>query len=455
INAIKWLTYHTIAPSLSGPLNENYTVATQTKFEWTSGNYTKYRIQVSKSEDFKATVIDSLVNFPSIQLSTLNPRTQYFWRVSTIYNEEESSWSDIWNFTTKAYSFSINTGISAVIKIPVNSTNQLFQIGDEIGVFTPQGLCVGSEIWNNKDLEITVWGDNPLTPAIDGIKTGEQFNYRIWQKASGTEQVINCLTYSLGDGKYTPNGTSIISSLKLGLSKAGTITGSTSVCKGQNSVSYSVPTITDATSYIWSIPNGATGSSTTNSIAINYGSSTVSGNITVKGHNDCGDGDISTLPVIINPIPETPIITQIGKILSSNATSGNQWYNQNNPISGATAQDYTITTVGEYTVQVTQKGCVSAPSNMIKDVVTGITSLEFNEKIKVYPNPVSDDLTIEYKGNTDEIKYAIYSSSGQLITTGVLLESSVVHTSSFPSGLYTIKFNTGKTFDFRKVIKHN
>ena len=92
---------------------------------------------------------------------------------------------------------------------------------------------------------------------------------------------------------------------------------------------------------------------------------------------------------------------------------------------------------------------------MIKDVVTSITALEYNEKIKVYPNPVSDHLTIEFNGNRDEIKYAIYSSSGQLITTGVLLESAVVHTSSFPSGLYTIKFFSRKTVDFRKVIKKN
>ena len=454
-NAIKWLTDHIFAPLLLSPINAGYTVSTQTKFEWTSGNYTKYRFQVSKSEDFKSTVIDSLVNTPSVQLNTLKPKTQYFWRVSAIYYEEESSWSDIWNFTTKAYSYVISTGNSTTIKIPISSTSQLFQIGDEIGVFTPQGLCVGSEIWNNKDLEITVWGDNLATPAVDGIKTGEQFSYRILRKSSDTEQNINCLTYSQGDGKFTPNGISIVSSLKLGLSKAGTITGSTAVCMGQNSVSYSVPTIVNATSYIWSLPNGATGTSTTNSIIINYGSSAISGNLTVKGHNDCGDGDISTLPVIINPTPDTPIITQNGKILSSNATAGNQWYNQNNPISGATSRDYTITSIGEYTVQVTANGCVSSPSNMIKDVVTSITSLEYNEKIKVYPNPVSGDLTIEYKGNLEEIKFGIYSSSGQLVTTGVLHESTVVHTSSFSSGLYTIKFNTGKTFDYRKVIKHN
>lgn len=74
-------------------------------------------------------------------------------------------------------------------------------------------------------------------------------------------------------------------------------------------------------------------------------------------------------------------------------------------------------------------------------MVTCISALEYNEKIKVYPNPDSDDLTIEYEGITDEIKFEIYSSSGQLIKTGWLLETIVVLTSSLSSGLYTIKFN--------------
>jgi len=234
---------------------------------------------------------------------------------------------------------------------------------------------------------------------------------------------------------------------------AGTITGISTICQGQNSVNYTIPTIANATSYIWTIPSGATGTSTTNSIMVNYGTSSVSGNITVKGHNDCGDGVASTLPIVVNPIPITPIITQNGKVIHSDALTGNQWYNQNNLINGATGQDYTITAIGEYTVQVSLKGCVSALSNMIKDVVTSISSVENNDGIRIYPNPVSDDLTIEFNGNMNEIRYAVINASGKLITSGVFRGSTIVHTSSFSDGLYVIKFNTGKTYEFRKMIK--
>ena len=84
---------------------------------------------------------------------------------------------------------------------------------------------------------------------------------------------------------------------------AGTITGLTTVCQGQSSVTYTVAAISNATSYSWTLPSGAIGTSTTNSITINYSTTALSGNITVKGHNSCGDGVASTIAVTVNPLP--------------------------------------------------------------------------------------------------------------------------------------------------------
>ncbi len=80
---------------------------------------------------------------------------------------------------------------------------------------------------------------------------------------------------------------------------AGVITGSTTVTAGQQNVIYTVPPIAHATSYIWTLPNGATGTSTTNTISVNFNAAN-SGNITVKGHSACGNGAISTLAVTVN-----------------------------------------------------------------------------------------------------------------------------------------------------------
>jgi hypothetical protein len=92
---------------------------------------------------------------------------------------------------------------------------------------------------------------------------------------------------------------------------AGTITGTASVCQGQTGVGYSVPVITNATDYIWTLPAGATISAgfNTNSITVNFSASAVDGDITVKGSNSCGTGTVSAnYPVTVNPIPTTSAI---------------------------------------------------------------------------------------------------------------------------------------------------
>lgn len=90
---------------------------------------------------------------------------------------------------------------------------------------------------------------------------------------------------------------------------AGIITGTTTVCQGQNAEIYNVPEIAEAVSYSWTLPTGVTGNSTTNSITVDYGISATSGNITVKGNNSCGgDGVSSLLSITVNPLPLTSTI---------------------------------------------------------------------------------------------------------------------------------------------------
>jgi len=85
---------------------------------------------------------------------------------------------------------------------------------------------------------------------------------------------------------------------------AGAITGIVTVCQGQSSEIYTVSEIENAVSYIWTLPSGATGTTTTNSITVDFGISALSGNITVKGYNSCGGVGIpSNLGITVNPLP--------------------------------------------------------------------------------------------------------------------------------------------------------
>ncbi|RKS43448.1 putative secreted protein (Por secretion system target) [Gillisia mitskevichiae] len=85
------------------------------------------------------------------------------------------------------------------------------------------------------------------------------------------------------------------------------IQGEASVCPGVSSLVYSVPAVTNATEYIWSLPNGWSGTSTTNTISVTSGA-TGTGTITVKAKNSCGTSAAQSLPITIKAgTPTTPI----------------------------------------------------------------------------------------------------------------------------------------------------
>lgn len=89
------------------------------------------------------------------------------------------------------------------------------------------------------------------------------------------------------------------------VSNAGAITGAVTVCQGQTGVIYSVAAITNATTYTWTLPSGAsiTAGSNTNSITVSYSVSASSGNVSVTGSNPCSTGGSSTVSVLVNSIP--------------------------------------------------------------------------------------------------------------------------------------------------------
>ena len=85
---------------------------------------------------------------------------------------------------------------------------------------------------------------------------------------------------------------------------AGSITGNSIAYKGTTET-YTIPSITGATSYIWTLPTGFTGSSTTNSITITVGITAITGIIKVKGVNICGNGNENSITVTPLSIPPT------------------------------------------------------------------------------------------------------------------------------------------------------
>jgi hypothetical protein len=158
-------------------------------------------------------------------------------------------------------------------------------------------------------------GQNSVVYTIDPIVNATNYIWTLPTGATGTSSTnnitvnFNRISISGNVSVQGSNNCSIGSTSSLPITvnllpvTAGTISGNTTVCQGENSVTYSVPAIDNTTSYTWVLPAGATGSSTTNSITVNYTRSAVSGSISVKGHNNCGDGIASYSTVTVNPLP--------------------------------------------------------------------------------------------------------------------------------------------------------
>ncbi|MBN2890820.1 MAG: T9SS type A sorting domain-containing protein [Bacteroidales bacterium] len=234
---------------------------------------------------------------------------------------------------------------------------------------------------------------------------------------------------------------------------AGAISGATNVCQGQNSVTYSVPIVPLANSYFWILPTGASGSSSTNSIVVDFGSTAVSGDILVKGYNNCGDGGFSSLAITVNQTPVTPIISVSGTELTSNASSGNQWYNQNGIISGATGQNYQATETGDYYTVVTLNGCSSNMSNVINITTLDIDSYGSNNSIKVYPNPVFNELSVEIENGEKMVDYEFINIMGQIVKKGKISQKEVIQTSDLSNGVYMLKIIDKSNTQIIKIIK--
>ncbi len=85
---------------------------------------------------------------------------------------------------------------------------------------------------------------------------------------------------------------------------AGAISGNKTICSGSSNT-YSIKAVSGATSYTWTLPNGWSGTSTTDSITTT--ASATSGNISVTPHNACGSSSAQLLNVTLNPIVNTSL----------------------------------------------------------------------------------------------------------------------------------------------------
>ena len=138
---------------------------------------------------------------------------------------------------------------------------------------------------------------------VTGLTAGTTYYYRV--------RAVNSCGVSLNSGTIT------YATSPPAPGQPGLITGETEQCPAQSGQIYSVAEVTNATSYLWSVPTGWTINSGqgTRTISVTTGSAGQNGDISVIASNSCGSSAARTLAVTVNPLPAQP-----GDFTTSTAT---------------------------------------------------------------------------------------------------------------------------------------
>jgi hypothetical protein len=70
--------------------------------------------------------------------------------------------------------------------------------------------------------------------------------------------------------------------------------------------------------------------------------------------------------------------------------------------------------------------------------------------IILYPNPVKDELKIDFAGGSD---FVILNLTVQVVYNGNITKNALVRTSDLSAGVYLIRSQTGTTYEYKKIIK--
>ncbi|HLG33441.1 MAG TPA: choice-of-anchor V domain-containing protein, partial [Bacteroidia bacterium] len=317
-------------------------------------------------------------------------------------------------------------GDSVLFSITATATRaNHIKFGFEISPQSPTGTYLGTMIDTSTQTQIVstkyithtstgttgtngfhTWAFNWTAPAIG---TGNVTFY-------GAFNVTNSSNSSVGDTIYL---STLLISECVRPAQPSTITRSTTVCAGSTQT-YSVTNDSSANGYIWTLPLGWAGTSTTNSITVTVGTS--SGTISVVAFNNtCGNSTARTLNVTVNNVAvgtsQTNVLCFRGNTGSAtaNPSGGSSPYSYlwSNSSSSQTASNLSA---GTYTVTVTDNiGCTKTSSVTITQPATPLGGTTGGNPSMCFGDSVLFSITAT--GGTPPYTYLWIPSTGLSSTT--------------------------------------
>ncbi len=159
----------------------------------------------------------------------------------------------------------------------------------------------------------------------------------------------------------------------------------------------------------------------------------------------------------------TPVVTRTGNVLSSNFTTGNQWYFNGTLIPGATGQTYSPVEAGNYQVSVVvnANGCTAISANFAFALIA-LHPDNSDIGLALFPIPVSSKLNVVFTAVTGgDLVMQLINSAGQIShqeqrTVSAGPYSTQLNVSNLAPGVYVLRLTlAGKKYTKKVIIVHS
>lgn len=178
-----------------------------------------------------------------------------------------------------------------------------------------------------------------------------------------------------------------------------------------------------------------------NSYTLNNQTYSSSGTYSQTLVNAAGCDSLLTINLTINAVDDSVVVGN-ASFMANSATGTYQWLdcdNGNSIILGATNQIFTPNGNGNFAVIITDNSCVDT-SNCYSMMTVGITSLENNFSVNIYPNPTDEELVIEVSDLIETKSFKLMDNIGRQLLFGSLnKKKTTVELIGLPSGIYYLQ----------------